>query len=89
MAQTIPHVLAYPHAPLTRPQCPPAVLPRQFEILTSIRRLGVHHPDLLAKNKLGSQIIPFVAAQARSARSSVARNGLMAMDDLLMTCRYD
>ena len=35
---------------------------------------------------LGVRTIPFVAAQARSARSSVARNGLMAMDDLLMTC---
>merc|ERR1719313_2185110 len=58
----------------------------QFEILTSIRRLAAHHPDLLAKNKLGLEIMPFVAAQAKSARSSVARNGLMAIDDLLASC---
>ena len=58
----------------------------QFELLTTVRRLVIHHPDILANETAATEITPFVAELCKSPRSSVARNAIMAMDDLTSTC---
>ena len=58
----------------------------QFDLITQIRRLAIMRPQSLSQETCGSTIIPFVVEQSRAARSSVARNGLMAIDDLVATC---
>jgi len=60
-----------------------------FETLTLIRRLAIHHADLLEKSVCAVLLIPYVAGQCGAARSSVARNALMAMEDLVATCGSD
>ena len=57
-----------------------------FELLTIVRRLVTHHPDVLTTKTITTQIMPFVAELCKSPRSSVARNAIMAMDDLTTTC---
>ena len=58
----------------------------QFELLTTVRRLVTHHPDVLAEETATTEITPFVAELCKSPRSSVARNAIMAMDDFTSTC---
>ena len=58
----------------------------QFELLTTVRRLVTHHPGTLSKLTASADIAPFVAELCKSPRSSVARNAIMAMDDLTSTC---
>ena len=57
-----------------------------FEIVTAVRRLVVHHTELPTAKQTSDVLVPFVVQQARSARSSVARNGLLALGDIVATC---
>lgn len=57
-----------------------------FEIVTAVRRLVVHHTELPTARQTSDVLVPFVVQQARSARSSVARNGLLALGDIVATC---
>ena len=58
----------------------------QFELLTTVRRLVIHHPGIIANETAATEVTPFVAELCKSPRSSVARNAIMAMDDLTSTC---
>lgn len=46
----------------------------QFELLTTIRRLALHHPDTMDKKTCSSVLVPFVTEKVRSNdRSMIVR----------------
>lgn len=65
----------------------------QFEACTNIRRFAVHHPSSLEPGQTVegdddgaarlAKIVAFAVTAAKSARSSVQRNGILALQDLV------